>query len=221
MNLKGKLLLAHGTMDNNVPPNNTLLVVNELIKANKDFDLILLPEPHARLRQRAVHGPPPVGLFRAEPDGGRAARGLRAADARAPDYAAAGNRPHGAPTRRFVLRGLRRMHLRLRPRDVDAAFEVGAVVDADAGGLDVADEASLVADGELLQGLDIAFDRAEDHHLARPDVRAHLAVAPDGHRLPDSTMPSTSPSTISSSSLRISPLMCIEAPMIGLLAGGR
>ncbi len=42
-NLKGKLLLAHGTLDNNVPPYNTLLVVNELIKANKDFDLILLP----------------------------------------------------------------------------------------------------------------------------------------------------------------------------------
>ena len=42
-NLKGKLLLAHGTMDTNVPPSNTLLVVNELIKANKDFDLILLP----------------------------------------------------------------------------------------------------------------------------------------------------------------------------------
>lgn len=42
-NLKGKLLLAHGTMDDNVPPYNTLLVVNELIKANKDFDLLLLP----------------------------------------------------------------------------------------------------------------------------------------------------------------------------------
>jgi dipeptidyl aminopeptidase/acylaminoacyl peptidase len=42
-NLKGKLLLAHGTMDNNVPPTNTLLVVNSLIAANKDFDLILLP----------------------------------------------------------------------------------------------------------------------------------------------------------------------------------
>ena len=42
-NLKGHLLLAHGSMDNNVPPYNTLLVVNELIKANKDFDLILLP----------------------------------------------------------------------------------------------------------------------------------------------------------------------------------
>ncbi len=42
-NLKGKLLLAHGTMDTNVPVYNTLLVVNELIKANKDFDLVLLP----------------------------------------------------------------------------------------------------------------------------------------------------------------------------------
>jgi dipeptidyl aminopeptidase/acylaminoacyl peptidase len=41
--LKGKLLLAHGTTDDNVPPYNTLLVVNELIRANKDFDLILLP----------------------------------------------------------------------------------------------------------------------------------------------------------------------------------
>jgi dipeptidyl aminopeptidase/acylaminoacyl peptidase len=42
-NLKGHLLLAHGTMDNNVPPNNTLLVVDALIKANKDFDLLMLP----------------------------------------------------------------------------------------------------------------------------------------------------------------------------------
>ncbi|MGI8787802.1 MAG: DPP IV N-terminal domain-containing protein [Pyrinomonadaceae bacterium] len=42
-NLKGKLLLAHGTMDDNVPPSNTLLVVDALIKANKDFDLLLIP----------------------------------------------------------------------------------------------------------------------------------------------------------------------------------
>jgi dipeptidyl aminopeptidase/acylaminoacyl peptidase len=42
-NLKGKLLLAHGTTDSNVPPDNTLLIVNELIRANKDFDLLLLP----------------------------------------------------------------------------------------------------------------------------------------------------------------------------------
>ncbi len=42
-NLKGHLLLAHGTMDDNVPPNNTLLVVDALIKANKDFDLLMIP----------------------------------------------------------------------------------------------------------------------------------------------------------------------------------
>ena len=42
-NLKGKLLLAHGSMDNNVPMNNTLLVVDALIKANKDFDLLIIP----------------------------------------------------------------------------------------------------------------------------------------------------------------------------------
>ncbi|HKF47044.1 MAG TPA: DPP IV N-terminal domain-containing protein [Terracidiphilus sp.] len=46
-NLKGHLLLAHGTMDNNVPPDNTLLVVDALIKANKDFDLLMIPNvPH-------------------------------------------------------------------------------------------------------------------------------------------------------------------------------
>jgi dipeptidyl aminopeptidase/acylaminoacyl peptidase len=42
-NLKGHLLLAHGLLDNNVPPSNTLLVVEALIKANKDFDLIVFP----------------------------------------------------------------------------------------------------------------------------------------------------------------------------------
>jgi dipeptidyl aminopeptidase/acylaminoacyl peptidase len=45
-NLKGHLLLAHGTMDDNVPPYNTLFVVDALIKANKDFDLLLLPNQH-------------------------------------------------------------------------------------------------------------------------------------------------------------------------------
>ena len=42
-NLKGKLLIAHGMLDDNVPPSNTLVVVDALIKANKDFDLILFP----------------------------------------------------------------------------------------------------------------------------------------------------------------------------------
>ena len=45
-NLKGHLLLAHGTMDDNVPPNNTLLLVDALIKANRDFDLLLIPNAH-------------------------------------------------------------------------------------------------------------------------------------------------------------------------------
>jgi dipeptidyl aminopeptidase/acylaminoacyl peptidase len=42
-NLKGKLLLAHGGMDSNVPPYNTYLVVQALIEANKDFDLVIFP----------------------------------------------------------------------------------------------------------------------------------------------------------------------------------
>ena len=42
-NLKGKLLLAHGNLDDNVPPYSTLLVVDALIKENKDFDLIIFP----------------------------------------------------------------------------------------------------------------------------------------------------------------------------------
>ena len=41
--LKGHLLLAHGTMDTNVPPYQTLLVADALIKANKDFELLLIP----------------------------------------------------------------------------------------------------------------------------------------------------------------------------------
>ena len=42
-NLKGKLLLIHGEIDNNVHPANTIRVVNALIKANKRFDMLILP----------------------------------------------------------------------------------------------------------------------------------------------------------------------------------
>lgn len=41
--LKGKLLIIHGGMDDNVPPYNSYLVADALIKANKDFDFFLLP----------------------------------------------------------------------------------------------------------------------------------------------------------------------------------
>ncbi|MEX0660144.1 MAG: DPP IV N-terminal domain-containing protein [Balneolaceae bacterium] len=42
-NLEGKLLLSYGTMDTNVHPSMTLLFVDELIKHNKDFDLLVMP----------------------------------------------------------------------------------------------------------------------------------------------------------------------------------
>lgn len=42
-NLKGKLLLVHGGMDDNVPPYHSYLVVDALIKANKDFDFFIFP----------------------------------------------------------------------------------------------------------------------------------------------------------------------------------
>ncbi len=42
-NLKGKLFLIHGGMDDNVPPVNTTLVADALVKAGKDFDLLILP----------------------------------------------------------------------------------------------------------------------------------------------------------------------------------
>jgi len=54
-NLKGKLMLAHGAMDDNVPPYNTYLVVDALIKANKDFDLVIFPN--------ARHGYGKDGLY--------------------------------------------------------------------------------------------------------------------------------------------------------------
>ncbi len=45
-NLKGKLMLAHGMLDDNVPVSITLLLVDALEKANKDFDLVVFPRAH-------------------------------------------------------------------------------------------------------------------------------------------------------------------------------
>ena len=42
-NLKGKLLLHYGTLDDNVHPNMTVRVIDELIAHNKDFDMFVLP----------------------------------------------------------------------------------------------------------------------------------------------------------------------------------
>jgi dipeptidyl-peptidase-4 len=45
-NLKGKLLLAHGMLDDNVPVSITMLLIDALVKANKDFDLVVFPQAH-------------------------------------------------------------------------------------------------------------------------------------------------------------------------------
>ncbi|MGH8234454.1 MAG: DPP IV N-terminal domain-containing protein [Rhodanobacteraceae bacterium] len=45
-NLKGRLMLVHGEIDDNVPTGETYLVVDALIKANRNFDLLILPNQH-------------------------------------------------------------------------------------------------------------------------------------------------------------------------------
>jgi dipeptidyl aminopeptidase/acylaminoacyl peptidase len=45
-NLKGHLMLVHGTIDDNVPIGSTYLVASALIKANKDFDMLIIPNVH-------------------------------------------------------------------------------------------------------------------------------------------------------------------------------
>ena len=42
-NLTGKLMLTVGELDKNVDPASTMQVVNALIKAGKDFDLVVFP----------------------------------------------------------------------------------------------------------------------------------------------------------------------------------
>ena len=42
-NLKGKLFLVHGDLDDNVNVSNTMVVVDQLIKHNKDFEMLIVP----------------------------------------------------------------------------------------------------------------------------------------------------------------------------------
>jgi dipeptidyl aminopeptidase/acylaminoacyl peptidase len=41
--LRGKLLLLAGELDKNVDPASTMQVVNALVKADKNFELLILP----------------------------------------------------------------------------------------------------------------------------------------------------------------------------------
>lgn len=45
-NLEGKLLVMHGDLDDNVNPSATLQLVDALIKANKDFDMLIVPNQY-------------------------------------------------------------------------------------------------------------------------------------------------------------------------------
>ena len=57
--LQGSLLLIVGEMDTNVDPSSTMQVVHQLLKHNKDFDLLVVPganHPAARGDQYAAYG---------------------------------------------------------------------------------------------------------------------------------------------------------------------
>jgi dipeptidyl aminopeptidase/acylaminoacyl peptidase len=41
--LRGKLLLVHGDMDDNVHPSETLRLADALIRSNRNFDLLIIP----------------------------------------------------------------------------------------------------------------------------------------------------------------------------------
>ena len=45
-NLKGKLLITHGGIDENVNPSATFKLAEALIRANKEFDMLILPSQH-------------------------------------------------------------------------------------------------------------------------------------------------------------------------------
>lgn len=52
--LQGKLLLIHGDMDDNVHPAMTIQLVDELIKANRDFDMLITPNRNHGLNEPYV-----------------------------------------------------------------------------------------------------------------------------------------------------------------------
>lgn len=56
-NLKGKLFLSYGEMDDNVHPAMTIQLVDALIKANKDFDLLVLPNQNHGYNRLDAKGP--------------------------------------------------------------------------------------------------------------------------------------------------------------------
>ena len=76
-NLRGKLFLIHGDMDDNVSPVNTLRLRDALIKAGKTFDMLIVPDAgHMMYYLPYVHRVH-WDLLRAQPAARGAAGGLR------------------------------------------------------------------------------------------------------------------------------------------------
>ena len=65
--LQGKLLLVVGELDTNVDPASTMQVVNALIKANKNFDLLVVPGARPRRRAAPYGDAQALRLLRAAP----------------------------------------------------------------------------------------------------------------------------------------------------------
>ena len=77
-NLKGHLMLAHGTMDNNVPPYNTLLSGSGTDQGEQRFRPGAISESGAQLRSGCeLHAAQAMGLFRPLAAGHRSAEGIR------------------------------------------------------------------------------------------------------------------------------------------------
>ena len=74
--LKGHLLLEHGDVDDNVHPVETMRMVDALIKANKNFDMLFVPKMYHGDRE-PVFSAASLGLFRATSTGRNAAGKFR------------------------------------------------------------------------------------------------------------------------------------------------
>ena len=61
--LQGKLLLIVGELDRNVDPASTMQVVDALVKADKDFDLLVIPGAGHGAAGTALRETQAAGLF--------------------------------------------------------------------------------------------------------------------------------------------------------------
>ena len=52
--LKGDLLIVHGTTDNNVHPQNSIMLIDALVRADKIFDVMFYPDNRHGIR--GAHG---------------------------------------------------------------------------------------------------------------------------------------------------------------------